>query len=356
VPHPRSLSHLLCTALLSSCLLACTSIGPRTVPPDRAGYGDALSQSSKEQLLTNMIRLRYVEAPAFVEISSIIDQYSREGTASGALGFGSSFTGQDTQSLGATGRWVDKPTITYTPMSGQKFARSMMTPLTPEALVALVQSGWSPASLLGMTVNSINGVRNDIATPAERHQADPEFWELLELWRRLRNARALALRLDQSEGKRRIMVLAREEDLAPEIATGLARFREILGLTTTGPYRMVHGLVPSEPNEIAILSRSTLEMMSHLSWFFEMPAEHVRDGRTLAGGTPSGGSHSPVIHLHHGCSRPQCAVVAVFNRGYWFWVEDGDVRSKRTFAILEIILSLADTGELARGPVVSIGS
>ena len=48
------------------------------------------------------------------------------------------------------------------------------------------------------------------------------------------------------------------------------------------------------------------------------------------------------------------AAVAIPYRGYWFYIDDRDVRSKRTFAIVQIVLSLTDSGETARGPVVSI--
>jgi hypothetical protein len=44
----------------------------------------------------------------------------------------------------------------------------------------------------------------------------------------------------------------------------------------------------------------------------------------------------------------------VRNRGFWFYVDDRDVYAKRSFALLQIMLSLTDAGQSARGPVVSL--
>ena len=46
--------------------------------------------------------------------------------------------------------------------------------------------------------------------------------------------------------------------------------------------------------------------------------------------------------------------MTIRDRDYWFYIDDRDVFSKRTFAMVQIVLSLTDSGETARGPVVSI--
>ena len=43
------------------------------------------------------------------------------------------------------------------------------------------------------------------------------------------------------------------------------------------------------------------------------------------------------------------------DRGYWFYIDDRDLISKRTFGVLQILLSLTDADDTARGPVISIG-
>jgi hypothetical protein len=39
-------------------------------------------------------------------------------------------------------------------------------------------------------------------------------------------------------------------------------------------------------------------------------------------------------------TRPENAVIAVRYRGYWFWIDDTDLDSKSTFAMLSQIFSL----------------
>jgi hypothetical protein len=56
-------------------LSGCAAFGHRRVPPDRFNYNEALAESSREQMLLNIIRLRYLEEPVFLAVSSILTQY-----------------------------------------------------------------------------------------------------------------------------------------------------------------------------------------------------------------------------------------------------------------------------------------
>jgi hypothetical protein len=96
-----------------------------------------------------------------------------------------------------------------------------------------------------------------------------------------------------------------------------------------------------------------MDIMLNLAWQFDVPAEHIQAGRT---------EEAPVFDRPWlSFVRVQCteepietAVIAVRNRGYWFSLDDCDMASKRTFTFLQLVLSLADTGGHARGPVVSL--
>ena len=57
----------------------CASIGPGTVTRDRFDYVTAISDSWKSQMLFNLVKLRYGDAPVFLDVASVINQYLVEG-------------------------------------------------------------------------------------------------------------------------------------------------------------------------------------------------------------------------------------------------------------------------------------
>jgi hypothetical protein len=348
-------SWLLAGATLLVC--GCSSIGPGTIARDRFDYAVALGETDKRQLLRNIVRLRYLDAPVFVRVDSIINQYSLEGSVSFGAGFNSSFKGQDTQRIGGIGRWIDRPTITYSPVSGKVFARNLMTPIPPDAVLALVQAGWAADSLFRLVVRSINGADNESAAPTSRAPAEPEFRELLELWSRLRQERLLGLRREDSSATVKFYGYI-DDEMAPQgLQQDLARLRELLGLPPdASEFLISYGLVADEPHEVALLTSSILQIMADLSWRVDVPEKHVQAGRT--GSTFHGEDlfAASLFQVRRVATRPEDAYVAVFERGYWFYIGDDDVVSKRTFAILQILLSLTESTDTAKGPVVTIGS
>ena len=59
-------------------LVGCKTIGPISMPSDRFNYNQAIAASSDEQLLLNLIRIRYGETPRLLEVASVLNQYTIE--------------------------------------------------------------------------------------------------------------------------------------------------------------------------------------------------------------------------------------------------------------------------------------
>ncbi len=59
-------------------LSGCAGIGPGTVTRDRFDYTTAISESWKAQMLLNMVKTRYADAPIFLDVASVINQYAVE--------------------------------------------------------------------------------------------------------------------------------------------------------------------------------------------------------------------------------------------------------------------------------------
>jgi hypothetical protein len=335
--------------------LSCASIGPKTIPRDQFDYGMAVANSWKEQILFNVVGLRYLEAPVFVNVSSVINQYSLEGEVALGGGANTSLSGSNTLTLGGAARYADRPTITYTPLAGQKFALSLLTPIPPESLFALVQAGWPPEVILRLTVRSMNGIDNEWASPAQRKQADPEFTELLRVWGRLRKARVIGLRREGKPGEAKIIVFQMSEGATQELASDLRFLHEALDLDPEAKeYELSYGLVPDTQNQIMVLTSSILEIINELAWRIDVPPEHVEEGRTGPSFHGADPEVVPLIRAHYSKEKPTDSYAAVRVRDHWFYIDDRDVPSKRTFAMLQVVLSLTDSGEKARGPVVSI--
>jgi hypothetical protein len=122
-----------------------------TVARDRVDYVTALSDSTKRQMLLNLMKVRYGEAPVFMDVASVIGSYSLEGSVRGigeyALPSFNYRSGDNIARAEATGTYTDKPTISYQPLAGEKFARSLMTPIPISGVLLLIQSGY-PADLV----------------------------------------------------------------------------------------------------------------------------------------------------------------------------------------------------------------
>src|SRR5215472_16594083 len=124
-------------------LPGCTSLGPRTIPSDRADYSSSVGESWKRQTLLNIVKLRYVDPPIFVDVGQIVAGYTLQTSANvgGQISSASAVQGNSV-TLGGTGVYVDRPTVTYTPLTGNKFSRSLMTPLQPESVFFMIEAGW----------------------------------------------------------------------------------------------------------------------------------------------------------------------------------------------------------------------
>ncbi len=343
---------LLAVGLLASCM----GYGPRTIERDRMDYGLSLKASLKQQLLSNIVGIRYMDAPIFVEVSSIINQYAISGNVQAGVGFNTSFNSGDTGRIGGGGRWEDRPTITYAPISGQKFAESLLTPIHPEALFALVQSGWPAEVMFRLVVKSINGVEDSHEGQLYRKQADPHYRELLFVWTRLRQQGLLGLKRssDKMEEATIVLYLA-EKDMSEQAQQDIDFLRTTLGLRSeANEYTLTYGLVPVEQDEIAVLTESILDLMVDLAWQVDVPQEHIDTGRTGSTFIDTGlGGRLFIVHYSE--DEPEDAYVAIRDRGYWFYIDDHDMITKQTFGLLQVLLSLTDAGGEARGPVVSIG-
>ncbi len=133
-------------------------------------------------MLLNLVKLRYGDAPVFLDVTSVITQTGISGTVGVSGSWLQNAIFPYTSSVGviATGSYGERPTVTYSPLSGDKFARSLMTPIPPAAVLSFLQAGYPVDMVLRLAVHTINGIHSRYGYGARAREADPEFFPLVE--------------------------------------------------------------------------------------------------------------------------------------------------------------------------------
>ena len=105
-------------ALLAACLSGSGCLGPAAVRSTRMRYNESVRSTNDEQILMNLVRLRYADSPVFIDLPNITSQFelSAGGSDPGAGGGQTNFG-----IVGLTGR--DSPTLSYHPRQGGKSPR-----------------------------------------------------------------------------------------------------------------------------------------------------------------------------------------------------------------------------------------
>jgi hypothetical protein len=331
----------------------CASVPPGRITVDRMEYGQVIADSWKRQTLLNVVRMRYADAPVFLEVSSLINSYSVGGKASAGASLPSE-TNPNVFNLGTEGTWSNTPTVTYQPVLGDRFTKSMLQPVPPAAVFQLLQGGWPAELVLPTVVGSINGLRNDAFGVA----ADPGFRQVVDALSRIQRAGGLGIRVEPRKDGSAVIVVLRREGQDPALIEDGRRVQELLELEKNiSEFDIQYGLFPRNRHEVAMLTRSMLEIMMQLGFGVELPAAHATEGRALPGRGRAGDSMpKPFVRIRSGKEAPADAYTAVPYKGYWYWIDDTDIASKRAFTFLLILFSLAETGPSSAAPIVTVPS
>ena len=326
---------------------------------DRIPYNEAIATSWKQQTLLNIVRLRYMDTPEFVDVPSIVGGYEHSRTVSG--GFGTEIYPRDSISnllaanLGGTRAMVDRPTISYAPQTGSEFTRNLTNPILPISILNLIESGYPADVVMELAVESINGIRNR-GYAGNMQQADPEFQPVLQMVRQAQASGQFSLRVTPGADKNGtdVVFVIRDEDISRDEADDRDRLRMMLRLDPeVDEFKVVFGMLPKAKDEIALRTRSVLRILAFLALNVQVPESHLADGRAPDLGDTTSPTQ-PQLTVFSGCEPPCDAFAAVCYQGHWFWVDQRDFHSKRTFAYLKILLALADTEQKSAAPALTI--
>jgi hypothetical protein len=334
-------------------------MGPKTLPADRFDYSAALTRSWKEQMLLNMVKLRYMDPPLFLNVQQVVQQYTLEG--SGSI-FAPGWTGNATiaPAGSASGRWAESPTITYNPMSGEQFTKSLLQPVSPADLLSLVQAGWPVDAVFAVGVRSINGLHAGSRTELLKRPGDPDFYHVLSLLKELQSSDSFGIRVEGTKGGAAAVMVFRAQHVDEADAANAKKVRELLHLSADAQeFKLAFAAQQRDDKEIAMLTRSMLEILAEASAGVEIPSPDIEEGRVLKMEIPGASSQLGPrfkVLVHSSSSKPDSkeAFTTVRYRDYWFWVDDRDLSSKRGLGFLMVLFTLVESGATAAPPVLTI--
>jgi hypothetical protein len=347
----------------------CASLGPTSLPGDRFNYNKSLARSANEQLLLNIVRLRYGEPLHWLEVSSMLSQYSIHASVnanawwnnldvwnSPALRAVYGVDGDPSKQTGVDGgvSYSDRPTISYAPVQGVDFANRLLSPVPVSVVLFFAQAGWPIDEVLQLCVDRINGLANPLsASPFiadDSGDAVAKFERVLDLLRVTQDHGRLQGAIETAPGSDELVFVLNPAD---EGAGGVEELRGILGIDDTiTRIRITPRGHANARDELAIQTRSLLGIMQVLARFVEAPEAHARRQMILT--WPDLGMTRDCLRVRHSSIPKSSAFVQIRHKGNWFYIDDADVNSKRTFALLTYLYSLQANDVVGRGPLLTV--
>ncbi len=361
------------TAIISLLLLTgCTAQGPKNVTEDQFNYTEAISESSTRQMLTNLVRLRYLRFPTFLSVSSVITNYTykHDVGVQAQAGLDSTTVEGAGSLIGGSANlgYSERPTITYTPLSGEAFTRRMVTPIPVEVISSLGQSGWPVDLLLLTTINRINKVENLSFSPVpapgeiERKRQIRDNLESYQVFKRvvqilliMFDAGIAEVQRDTENSNDLDLVIAK--NIPPLHQPLEVELRTKLGLDPTKTtFRITSRTTNLRSDEISIQTRSLLATMLFLSKGVDVPSVDLTEGHVYPVSTESANPQESIVPLHVRTSQtpPEEAFVAVQYRGNWFYVDSSDKQSMRMFTLLMFLFELQAPAGGGAAPLITL--
>ncbi len=394
-------SSFLTLMVLSGCVA-----GPRALQVSRVRYNEVIRQTTAEQLLLNLVRLQYRESPLFLDVASVSAQFTFSGSAAADVTIfeGPRPTGPNLLELGGQVGYEETPTVTFTPLQGEDFVKRILAPLPLEAIALLTHSGWRADRVLRLTVQEMNGLDNASRASGPTPDDAPTFEEFAEVCALLQNLRTdrfldirvelvddgppVALRaeivtaadtiaaLDRSfvarrskdgsdiilQPRARVPIWRISDELrgSPEVA----RIIELMRLDPElSEYRFIVGKLPPGANkakEINLVTRSLVGVLFYLSQAVDVPREH-RDRNWVTTTLDKQGQVfdwqcvvGDLLRIHSRPTPPADAAVAVLYKGSWFYIDNSDLSSKSTMALLSQLFALQAGEAKAVTPVLTL--
>jgi hypothetical protein len=418
-PRSKRIPSLAAAGILAGALAGggC-AFGPYSLERSHGRYNEAVRRVDEEQLLRNLVHMRYNEIPLNLNVSSIAAQYELAGQAEARPFFaapnpsGSTFRTFTSVLPDVNISGANRPTLTLIPSDNGAAVQKYLTPITADTLVLLQQTSWPIATVMRLWVERLNGVPNAPTASGPQRDLLPDFGRFRRVVELIQSAQDMGLGAvrpeehsvevggplpasavtaaatveaakDGLEYRPRAdgttwSLVRKERRLVLEVnpsALGHPILAEIAGLLNLQPGQVRYEIVvapgivldplqtPIPPSDqIQINLRSTAQVYFYLANGVEVPSEHLEAGlvRLPAGpdGRPFDGRAVTdglfTVHACQGHKPPPAAFVAVKYRDYWYYIDDRDQESKATFALVLSLSRLDFAHQQPGGPFLTL--
>jgi hypothetical protein len=383
------------------------ALGPKALEKSHGRYNEAVRKVSEEQLLRNLVHMRYNEPRIHLNVSSIAAQYEVDGGAEARPFFLAPNPSNHpyrtfTKVLpDVTLNGASRPTITFVPSDDGDAVQRFLTPITVETLTLLQETSWPTWMVVRLWVERLNGVPNAATASGPQQNIIPDFGRFRRVADLMQIAQTEGLCFVRPE-ERSVEVggplatsvmtassvvdaaksgfeyrpredgaswdLVRKErrlvlEVSP-VALGHPALMELTSLLNLEPGQLRYDIVPApgiqfDPlrtpippsNELRVSLRSSAQVYFFLANGVEVPPEHLAAGLVRLPIGPNGQVFDGrmvtaglfEVHAWRGHKPPPTAFVAIKYRGYWYYIDDRDQESKATFALM-LSLSRLDFG------------
>ena len=160
---------------------------------------------------------------------------------------------------------------------------------------------------------------------------------------------------DKARGQTAVLFF-RRDDVPAEIVEKTAEIRRLLKLPADQP-RCVLTYLPMRgaENELAVNSRSMLQIMQAFASYVDVPQSHLKAHRAMpAFENAAPENRRDTVRIHSGQNKPADAFAAVHYRDHWYWIDDGDWKTKRALTAVMFFFTLAETGDSGKLPLITI--
>lgn len=345
-------------------LTGCAQMGPDLVKAGRNDYNIIIKQTEDEEAILNLVRVRFGDGPMFLDVNSVSTSFvwTQAGSAQ-ATAYDRRGSDLLRSNVGITGNleYTERPTITYTPLGGPDFVKSVLTPAELDTLVLLSNSGWSIDRLLRIMANRMNGLANAPRASGPTPGSSPvfkEFRRATKLMRRLQVEGMLRLGYREINGvKTPVLTIDREasnwgETVELKRLLGLASERNTFSLDRRGNR--------PRADTLGIELRSLLSAFYFMSAGVDVPEPDARSGRAMITRDKDGQPFDwslvvgDLVNVRSQADEPNNARIAVKYRGSWFYIDDSDLNTKYTFLLLEQLAALLGGKVEKTGPVLTL--